>query len=251
MHHRHPVAVEKTPVVRHLGGGDEIAPPKVDGIEAELPRRDVHQPLGDEGRLRAPGAAVGRARHLVGDDDAPATPERRDAIETDQVGGGDAGHDGPAREVGAGVDQKVVGQAEDATVGRESERRGMKLVASVSRAEKAPRPRVVPADRAAESPRQRRDEQLLRVYRPLRAEAAAHIGRGDADGVERELERLGDALPHAVGHLGARPDVQARSRPVPLRGDGPGLERQRREAAAAHTPGDDERGPPERRLPIA
>ena len=163
----------------------------------------------------------------------------------------DPGDDGSAGEVGARVDQKVVGETEDATVAREGERRGVKLVARVSRAEEARRSGIGPADRPAEPPRQRGDDQLFRVHGALRAKAPTHVGRGDPDGLRDQPERFSDALPHAVRHLGARPHVQAGRRPVPSRGGSPRLERQRGEAGAAHAPGHHDRGPPERRLEIS
>ena len=48
-------------------GRDEIAPPHLGAVEAELARHAVEQPLHHEGALRLAGAAHRRHRHLVGE----------------------------------------------------------------------------------------------------------------------------------------------------------------------------------------
>ena len=53
-------------LVRHRRGSDEIAPPDLDGIDADHARGAVEEPLDDVGRLRPSGAAIGMQRHGVG-----------------------------------------------------------------------------------------------------------------------------------------------------------------------------------------
>ena len=134
-----PVAVRQIPPVGHLVGADQVAPAQLDRVEAQLARGDVHEALGDEHGLRAAGAAVGRARHLVRDHDAAAAAERGQAIEPDEVRGRHVGHHRAAGQVGAGVDQEVVGEREDAAVAVEGERGGVHLVARVRGAQEARR----------------------------------------------------------------------------------------------------------------
>src|SRR5262249_37317688 len=52
--------------IRHRGGGNEVPPPQLDSIPAELTRGVVDQPLDHVGRLRPARAAVGRRRIDVG-----------------------------------------------------------------------------------------------------------------------------------------------------------------------------------------
>ena len=54
---------------------DEVLPTELDGIEGELPRRDVDEPLHRERGVRPPRPAVGRGRRGVRDHDPPASAE--------------------------------------------------------------------------------------------------------------------------------------------------------------------------------
>ena len=49
-------------LVRHGGGRNVIAPPDLDRVDADDARRAVEQLLDEKGRLRPPGAAIGRQR---------------------------------------------------------------------------------------------------------------------------------------------------------------------------------------------
>jgi hypothetical protein len=46
-------------------GWDEVAPPDLDAIDAEIARRDIDQPLQHEGGFRTAGAAIGVGWHSV------------------------------------------------------------------------------------------------------------------------------------------------------------------------------------------
>ena len=58
--------------VRHLRRGHQIAPAKLDAIEAELARGDVDQPLDDENDFRPSGTAVGAGGRAVAEHGARA-----------------------------------------------------------------------------------------------------------------------------------------------------------------------------------
>ena len=61
-----------------------------------------------------------------------------------------------------------------------------------------------PAHRMADLHRDRSDRDVLRHEAVLAAEAAADIGRDDADLVLRQAERLRQADPHDVAALGGQ-----------------------------------------------
>jgi len=66
--------------VRHLLGGNQIAPAHLRAIEFELDRNPVEQPFHRERTLRMAGAAYRRDRHLVGQRDLHVHPIRRHLI---------------------------------------------------------------------------------------------------------------------------------------------------------------------------
>src|SRR5438105_15593588 len=52
--------------IRHLGRGDEVAPAKLDAIDAEVACRDIDQTLTKEVGLIAAGPAIGAGRRPGG-----------------------------------------------------------------------------------------------------------------------------------------------------------------------------------------
>jgi hypothetical protein len=56
---------------------DEVAPPDLDAIDAEIARRDIDQPPQREGGYRAAGAAIGVGRHGVRKDHLYLAVDRR------------------------------------------------------------------------------------------------------------------------------------------------------------------------------
>ena len=72
------------------------------------------------------------------------------------------------------------------------------LVAAVDRGAHVLRARLGPLDRAADLARRPRREDLLRVVGDLHAEAAADVGRDDADAVLAHLELAGHEQPDQV-----------------------------------------------------
>jgi hypothetical protein len=84
-----------------------------------------------------------------------------------------------------------------------------------------------------------------RAHGALRPEAAAHVGSRDPHRLEVEFQGFGEALPHTVRHLRARPEMQLAGRRVPPPDGSPRLQRQRGEATAAKVLGHDERGLPQ------
>ena len=68
-------------LVRHGGRRNEIAPPDLDRIDADDARRAVEQLLDEIGRLRPPGAAIGRQRRGVGEHGLADGVHRRNLID--------------------------------------------------------------------------------------------------------------------------------------------------------------------------
>ena len=60
---------------------DEVVPPDLDAIDAEIARRDIDQPPQREGGFRAAGAAIGVGRHGVRKNHLYLAVDRRGGID--------------------------------------------------------------------------------------------------------------------------------------------------------------------------
>ena len=67
---RREVLIDDLVVVGERVGRNEIAPPDLGAVDAQLVRGDVEQPLDHEHAVLAAGAAIGRDDRLVGEDGA-------------------------------------------------------------------------------------------------------------------------------------------------------------------------------------
>ena len=173
------------------------------------PRRARHQvdgPLHREGGFRPAGAAIGRVRHLVGDDDPARGRQVLDLVGAGQVDGGVVGDAGPDRVPGAAIDDVVVADREDMAVIVKADLDIVPLVARMGRAHQVLAALLDPAHRPAEPAREERDQQVLGVDMALAAKAAADIERDAAHPRLGQAEQRGGLAPHPMHHLGRGPD---------------------------------------------
>ena len=154
----------------------EVAPAQLDRVHPQLPGGGVDRRLDQLGRLRPPGAAVGRGRDLVrarpGDDHL----DRRDVVRAGQQHRRGVRRDRGARQqVRAQVGQHAAAQREDPSVRVQRElhpaanppalRRGLRLLAAI----------LGPAHRPPELGGRERDDRRLHRQRALGAEPAADV----------------------------------------------------------------------------
>ena len=101
----------------------------------------------------------------------------------------------------------------------------------------------LPAHRAAELARRPQQQDPFGIEEVLGAEAAADIGRVQADALERQLEHeLGELAADAVQALPGQLEVEAVGRGVPARDAGALLDRRHDDAVVHHVDLDDVRG---------
>src|SRR6059036_3480204 len=195
---RDAVLVREARPVRHLVGAHEVAPADLGGIEAEAARAEIHEPLHHEHRLGTAGGAVRRVQRLVGDDARPGVPVVRDAVGPRQVVDRVRREPVALGRVGADVGEKPVVDRDDRAVAGEADTRLVGLLAVVAEAREVLASRLDPLHRPSEPQRRRRDQDLLGIDGPFRAERAADVGHDHANGLGGELERGGDDVADAV-----------------------------------------------------
>ena len=179
-----------------VNGRNEVLLADLDRIHLQLRRDEVDQPLDHEGRLGPPGAAVGVRRRRVREDAVDDLADVRDVVRARQHQAvqdrRNAGRGG--REVRAHVGPHGRADADDRAVLLRGHLDVLDVIAAVDRAAVVLGPRLGPLDRAAALLRREDHHRVLGIVRDLAAEAAAHLGRDDADlvlgdaGVEREQE---------------------------------------------------------------
>ena len=216
--------------IRELLLLDEVPPPELDGIEAELVGEDVHRALDRVAGLGDPeGTPVGdAARRLVGEVRVHFRVRHRDVV----TAGHHAEHAGRIlRGIGGRIERAVVGGRRDAKRRQSAVRAGAELdihviVARESRRREVFRPRLDPLDRAPEFQRADDRADVARVHRHLVAKAAADVRRDDVDLVFRNAGHQRERGPVDVRRLGRDVELQASHR-VEVRHAAAGLERSR------------------------
>ncbi len=152
--------------------------------------------------------------------------------------------------IGADVGEERGVDGDDDAVAREPDARVVRLLAVVTHAREVLATVLDPLDRPAEPVGRRRHQDLLRIDRALRAEAAADVGDDDADVLDRQPERGRDHIAQRVRALrGRRHDersgVAIAVRDGTARLDGRGAETRMPQALA-----DDEMRPGHRRFRV-
>ena len=182
-------------------GADEVAPAQFCRIHAELVRGLVDQPLDQVVRLGLAGAAIGVDGRGVGEDATHIHDHRRDVVEPAHGGRGRIGGAAGAErgDIGAEIGDGLDVEREDAAAPVEREPRGAEIVAAVNAAGELLDPLGAPAHRLAMPTGGPEHQRIFRIGDVLHAEAAADIGAGELDPVERQAEHtLRQLLPDGV-----------------------------------------------------
>ena len=195
-----------SPVAQGISSGaDQVAAAQLGRIHAEPARAAVEQAVEHEGGLGPARAAVRGGEGLVGHDIAPGGAVVRHPVRPRQMVDR-VERDGFAQRRGdAVVPRELRLQGEDAAVAREARRASWSLVAVGGGGEEVLVSRLHPLHGPAQAARHRGHEDVLGVDVPLRAEAAAHVGREHADALLGQAHHGGDGAAHGEGHLGGRP----------------------------------------------
>jgi hypothetical protein len=218
-------------LVRHLLGRDEVRAPHLVGGAAELPRDVVDEALDHVGRLRAPGAAVGVDRHRVRVVAADAHVRGRDVVDPRRHAGAQHRDVGAVlRQIGPEVGLEVDPHGEEFSMRIEGHLGGHEVVAPLRVADEVLAPVCDPFHRALEPLGREGAEWVLPVDEGLGAEAAADIGRDDAQPLLLDLEAARDGVLEGVAALGAEGDRPAPAAAVVLGDAVAGLEVVRHEA---------------------
>ena len=218
---------------------DEILLPQIGRIDAELARADLDQPLDHEGRLGPPGAAIGIDRHGVGVDRVDLAVDRRNVVLARQQRRVEIGRHRrrEGRHIGAEIGDGLDLEPGDLAVIAERHLGVGDMVAAMRVGQERLGAVAGPFHRAADLLRGPQADDLFGIDENLRAEAAADVGRDDAQLVlgrhadegrddeprhmrilrgvpEREILRAGvvfadrDARLHRVGHQPVVDDVE-------------------------------------------
>ena len=163
--------------------GDEIAPPDLDRVDADLRRGEIDQTLGDRGRDRVADGAVLAHDVLVLENDAGAGAIVRAGVgpagEIDDLVRLDAAGARIDR-IGADAGQVVDRESGDGAVALDADPRLDPMVARVDVGDEALQPVGDEFDRPPEQLRQRRRRHLVGVDVHLDAERAADVLGDDA-----------------------------------------------------------------------
>ena len=190
----------------HLLGGQQVAAPHFDRVEAELARDDVHHALADEGlggsrpAVRDVGVLV--RRHDRGVEGVGIDPQRGQ-----QGRAGERREDGRRRHRGIGtvVHRHLDADAEDGAVVLDGELDIERLLASGAAHGEVLVPVLDPLDGAAQHLGGGRDRNVFAVDRPLESECAADVLAEHAGAVLRHVDELRQV--HAVRVRGLRGGV--------------------------------------------
>ena len=227
---------------------DQVAAADLDRIDAEALRRRIHQALQGEGEHRPRHAAIRRHHAGVGRDAAREHRVFSEVVRARQLGHRHQRLDAAGRRiarVGADVAPDVGVDGEQAGIRVERGAHRVALVARMRGGEEVLVPVLDPGKPAAQAPRQPHEHDVLREELHLLAEAAADIGRDDAQIGLRHAERVGEAGAQHVRHLHRAGERHPAARLVPGRVAAARLERHRRLAARADVDFDHLRGTPE------
>ena len=169
-------------VVREAVGRQEVPPPDLGGVHAELVGEQVHRPLDDVGRLRAAGAAVRVHERGVRVDAGDLAVDVGDLVRAREDAAVERGRDARAdgREASAEVGERLHAQAGDVARLRRGDLDVRDVVAAVDRAAVALAPALDPLHRPpADELAGEQHERHVGVAEDLRAEGAADV-RADA-----------------------------------------------------------------------
>ena len=185
--------------VGELARRNQVAAPDLGGVHADRPRGVLDQPLGEIGRLRASGAAIGPALRGIGEQAL-----RHDVHGLDVVGLRNEAHRERSRrqrradEIGAELEQTSCPQRQNLAVLVERELAVIDGLATAMVGQHAFRPARYPLHRAAQAAPSPEHQRVVGKRVALEAEAAANIGSNDADTIFGHVEDVRHFHAHAV-----------------------------------------------------
>ena len=192
-------------VVRELLVLDPVLLAQLHRVAAELVRQLVHDPLDGEGGLRPARPAVGVGRRLGGEHAGAGEVVGLHLVDRREHEGPEDRHAGRDElQVGAHVGEQLDLEPEDRAVLAGGDLDVLDLVAAVRGRLVVLAARLGPLDRPAELAGHDEGEHLLGVDVELGAEAAAHVGRDDAQLVLRDAGGERQHHPQDVRDLGGR-----------------------------------------------
>ena len=187
------VVLEEEPgVVGHGRWRHQVAQAQFEGIEPEIARGDIDQPLDDVGGLRPAGTTIRRVGHRVGEDTGDAGLDVGDLVDASDATDVVEEEQRPAREIAADIDREIDLQGPEATVPVQAQLGVEGDVAAMVVGKEAFPALRDPAHRAAELARGIEHEHVLGVGATLHAERATDILGNDADLIGRHLQQIGE-----------------------------------------------------------
>ncbi len=196
-------------VERHLLRPHQAAHAQLRRLDAEVARERVERQLQREADAGARDAAVRQDRRLVGRDRIGAAAIMREVVEAGQDAADLSGLE-TGREriggIGSGIDRRLAVEPEQAAVAIGIGGEAVMVLAAVGAGGEALAPVLDPAQRMAELERRPGQRDFLAEQHALVAEAAADIGRDDADAPFLDAEAFGKAGADDVRLLGRAGD---------------------------------------------
>ena len=203
---------------------------QLEAIDADLPRDHVHQPLDQVSRLRAAGAAIGVGRHLVRVHAGDVDLHRRDPVAAGQHQAGQR-RNGRRQQltIRSEIRNRVRLDSENRPVVLHRDLVIPDLVAAVNRRGGVLAARFDPFHRGVQLHRQVGAQRFFTIDVQLRAEAAAHFGRDDAQLVFGDADHCRQQRPEQMRNLRRRPQRQRAFAGVIRRDHRARLDRHRRQ----------------------
>ncbi len=225
---------------RHLGGGDQVAPPYRHPIEAEPVGDGVDEPLTHKAALKPAGRPIGRRRRLVGQPKMPDAAVGRDAVRPRQHREGHL-HDPGAMgaHIGALVEIELILQRQDPPVGIDGDTGAMTLLARVVGGHQMLASVLDPFDRPPEAQRGDRDEEVFGVEFAPDAKSATGIAFLQDHRRRAATERARQRVAVAVRHLGGAEQFEHVPSGIEVGEGTPRLERYAAVPADRQVDGDD------------
>ena len=215
------------------GGRDEVLATDLLGRATELRGDHVHEPLEIVRGLRPAGAAVGGDRGRIGEDAGVLEVHVLHPVDADAHHQREVRDEGEDR-IGADVGEDVRAERGDAAVGVHRRLHVGDLATPVRGRHHVLDARLDPPEGHATLPREGGHHHVLGIGAELHAEAAAHLGRDDANLILGEAQCRGQPRAERVRRLVRRPYGDAAAGEVGRGEDGPALDRHAREALAHH-----------------
>ncbi len=195
--------------IGHLAFRDQVAAAKLDGIDTEIARGHVEQPLAEEIRLEPPRSAIGADRRLAGQHERDLHVDVRHAIGTrENLRGVARACRAVGADIGADVGPGVAAQPADGAVAVAGDLELAGDVAGMVGGEEMLAAVLDPLDRAPDRARSKGNEEIFRIELAAHAESAADVVLDHADRALCHAELLCEDAPVGKRHLGGAMDSE-------------------------------------------